>query len=522
MFDLIIRNGKIFDGTGGPSFHADIAVKDGKIAKVSKVIRDSAEREIDAAGLTVTPGFIDSHAHNDSWVLPQPLQKEKIEQGITTSIGGQCGGSPAPCTKKPEDCETIGEFGLACDVYKDMGTFLSIAKTVPQGANSMVLIGHNTVRNAVMGNAFRAPTEQELNKMKDYVRDAMEHGALGLSFGLGYNPGCYSDVPEMAALAKVAAEYGGVVTAHIRNEGDNVAAAVKEFLQVLRLSGARGVVSHIKSSDREENWGKVHNLMRLIDEANAEGLDVYADVYPYNAYNTSLLPIFAPIEFRANTKEVMIEELKKPEVRAQLRKRNVERYGREDLHWVQLNTIVNAPQYEGKRMSEVAHMMGKEDHYDALFDLLIINNLNGMACYFGISDDDVCAIMGYERAMIGTDSGVGRPGLTRYHPRLRGSFPRTLGRYVREKGACTMPEMIRKMTSMPAAVYGLDTKGLIKVNMDADICIFDEDKIIDGSDYAHCDLKNHGLSYVIVGGKIAAIDGEATGEKGGRVITREF
>ncbi len=522
MYYIIIRNGKILDGTGGPSFYADIAVKDGKIAKVSKIIRESAEREIDARGLTVTPGFIDSHSHNDSWVLLQPLQKEKIEQGITTSIGGQCGGSPAPYSGSREKAEQVGEFGLECDIYKDMSTFLSIARTVPQGANSMVLVGHNSIRDAVMGNAFRAPTEEELEKMKAFVRDAMEAGALGLSFGLGYNPGCYSEVPEMSALAKVAAEYGGVVTAHIRNEGDNVAAAVKEFLQVLRESGARGVVSHLKSSDREENWGKVHNLMRLIDEANAEGLDVYADVYPYNAYNTSLLPIFGTIEFRANSHDVMLEELKKPEVRAALRKRNVERYGREDLDWVQLNTIANAPQYEGKRMSEVAAMMGKEDHYDALFDLLILNDLKGMACYFGISDDDVCAIMGYERAMIGTDSGVGRPTLRKYHPRLRGSFPRVLGRYVREKGACTLPEMIRKMTSMPAAVYSLDTKGLIKVNMDADICIFDENKIIDGATFVDCTLKNEGLNYVIVGGKIAAVDGEATGEKGGRVITREL
>jgi N-acyl-D-amino-acid deacylase len=277
---------------------------------------------IDASGLTVTPGFIDSHSHSDSNILTYPEQIEKIEQGITTSIGGQCGGSPAPYSGSREKAEQIGEFGLECDVYKDMSTFLSIAKTVPQGANSMVLVGHNSIRDAVMGNAFRAPTEEELERMKAYVRDAMEAGALGLSFGLGYNPGCYSEIPEMSALAKVAAEYGGVVTSHIRNEGDNVAAAVKEFLQVLRESGARGVVSHLKSSDREENWGKVHNLMRLIDEANAEGLDVYADVYPYNAYNTSLLPIFGTIEFRANSHDVMLEELKKPEVRAALRRRN--------------------------------------------------------------------------------------------------------------------------------------------------------------------------------------------------------
>ena len=518
MFDLLIKNGRIIDGTGSPSYLADVAVKDGKIVKVKKGIKGDAARVIDASGLVVTPGFIDSHGHNDRTLLTYPQQIEKVEQGITTTLSGQCGGSVAPIAKYVTASKQIGEFGDQQVVYKTMGNLINIAKDRPLGSNMALLVGHGQLRRAVMGLDNRAPTEQEMAEMKALLRDALEHGAQGMSFGLFYAPGCYADVNECIELAKVVKEYEGVLAAHMREEADYLIRSVKEYLTIIRESGCRGVISHHKSYQKEENWGKVNHSLRMIDEANAKGLDVYCDVYPFVASQTNMLSMFIPRLDRSMGNEKLTQLLRTPEYRAKVRKINIDHYGKDDLKWVQVTACPEHPEYSGMLISDIAKERGQED-YEAMFDIMCDCKMVCSACFFTMCEEDVETVMAHPRAMICTDSDVAAESIF-FHPRLSASFPRVLGRYVRDRGVTSLPEMIRKMTAMPAAVYGFKTKGLVWDGFDADICIFDPDTIIDNASFDDCRAKASGLNYVIVGGQVAAENATYTGAMGGKLLLR--
>ncbi len=502
MYDLIIKNGTVIDGSGSAPYSADIAVKEGKIVCIGSNLTD-AEQIIDASGLTVTPGFIDSHSHSDSAIMNNPDQLEKIEQGITFSIGGQCGGSAAPYRKG--------------DTIHTMGEFLANAADVPQGSNISVFVGHGTLRRMVMGTELRAPTPAELEKMKDLLREGIEHGAMGISFGLIYTPSCYAQTDELIELAKVAGEYNALVVAHIRNEGDKLIEAVEEFMSVIKASGTRGVFSHHKAPYKT-NWGKVKTTLKMIDDANASGMDVYCDVYPYIASHTSLSARFIPKELHAKGAAGLVELLSDPAQRAELKEINIKKSGT-DLNWVLVASCKNHPEYEGLRIPEIAALRGTDGH-DAVFDLIRDSGNVCQACYFSMCEEDVETVLAHPRAMICTDSGVAG-GRTVFHPRLKATFPRVLGRYVREKKITTLPEMIRKMTSMPAHVYNLSGKGLIKEGYDADICIFDAEKIIDRSEFTDCVQKNEGLNYVLVAGEVVVEDAVHNGKRLGKVVPAE-
>ncbi len=498
MYDLIIKNGKIIDGTGSPRYFADIAVKNGKIARIAKGL-EGAARIIDAKGLTVTPGFIDSHSHADSALKKFPELIEKAEQGITTSITGQCGSSVVP-----EETQTAGEF-------------LDAMQNISYGVNTVLFIGHGTLRRRTVGVEDREPTAEELERMKELLRDGLEHGAAGLSFGLYYAPGCYAKLPELIELARVVAEYNGVLSAHIRSESDFVAKAVEEFITVVRETGVRGVLSHHKSCIKE-NWGKVNHTLRMIDQANEEGLELYCDVYPYCASNTSLCAVLIPIKYRDRTDEEIVKLLRDPAMRQKVYEDSRAEFG-DDLSWIMVSSCTKMPQIQGKRISEIAEEWGKS-HYDTAFDILCETNISCNVCSFSMCEEDVETVMKHPRAMICTDSGVARK-LTSYHPRLRGSFPRVLGRYVRERGVTTLHEMIRKMTAMPAAVYGLTSKGLLAEGMDADICIFDADAILDHADFVDPTKRAEGLNYVLVAGEIVAENAVYTGARPGKLLLRK-
>jgi N-acyl-D-amino-acid deacylase len=318
----------------------------------------------------------------------------------------------------------------------------------------------------------------------------------------------------------VVAEYDGIVASHIRDEGDMVAASVAEFINMLKKSGVkRGVVSHHKASNRSENWGKVHHTLKMIDDASADGLDVYCDVYPYSAFNTDLAAVFTPMEFRARTHEEHMAALDNAEEIENLRKWIINRYGSDDLSWVLTARIPGVPEFSGRYISDIAAELGT-DHLGALVELWKRSDFSGYACFFATSEDDIATVLAHPKAMICTDSGSLINPQTVHHLRLRGSFPRVLGRYVREKGVTTLPEMIRKMTSLPAYVYGFETKGAIKEGFDADICIFDADKIIDNADYKDTAKRADGLNYVIVGGEVVAENSVYNGKRIGKVIKR--
>lgn len=502
MYDLIIKNASVLDGTGADAFNSDIAIKDGKIEKLGEGL-DGAKNIIDATGLTVSPGWIDSHSHSDNAIRSFPDQREKIEQGITFSITGQCGGSVAP--KRLEDGTLL-----------TMGEFLKKAKDIPQGSSSKVLVGFNNLRRAVIGNENRAVTPEELEAMKELLREAMRGGALGVSYGLIYVPGCYASTEEVVEIAKVVKEFDGILASHIRNEGDNLLEAVEEYLFAIKESGCRAVFSHHKSA-RKPNWGKVKKSLALIDEAIAEGYDIYADVYPYCASHTGLSTTFIPKKFHYEGLKNPISLLDDPEVCEKI-KEHMDNLYEGDYSWTMIASCPAFKEYEGLTLQRIAEIRN-EHPIDAVHNIIRANK-GGGGCYFTMCEEDVEYVIKHPRVMICTDSGV-KGNATYCHPRLRASFPRALGMYARERGVVSIPEMIRKMTSMPAHVYKLEGKGVIAEGMDADLCIFDAEKIIDRADFKNCFAKNEGLNYVILDGKIVVRDGVYNGTRAGRVILQK-
>ena len=368
-----------------------------------------------------------------------------------------------------------------------------------------------------MGNEDRAPTAAELQTMKDLLAESVDHGSLGISFGLQYAPGCFSQTDELIELAKVAAAHGGMASAHLRNEGEFLLESVTEFIEILRQSGARGVLSHHKAL-HAPNWGKVHQSMALLEAAVAEGIEIYSDAYPYTASSTSLTACFIDKQYLSGSTQDILNRLADPKIRQHIKQMNVDFYG-EDLSGVLVIGCGNFPEYEGLRVPEIAKLQGTDDHHDAVLAILQGSLESNKACYFSMCEEDIKFVLSHPRTMVCTDSSVAATNAV-YHPRLRASFPRVLGKYVREEKIVPLEEMIRKITSLPAHVYNLPTKGLLKEGYDADICVFDPDKIIDRSEYCNCSLGCEGLNYVLVGGGIAAVNGVSTGARNGCVLLR--
>ncbi len=483
MYDLVIRGGLVYDGLGGEPKICDIAINAGTIALVGEVA-DSGKREIDAKGLCVTPGFIDSHSHGDSSVRKTPAMEVITEQGITTALTGQCGASIYPVPEKGPD-QSAKEFFDGLKAHR-------------AGMNFALFVGHSALRKTVMGKRMDEPTAEEMAQMKKLLADGMKEGAMGLSLGLGYVPSVYSKREELIELAKVIKEYNGILVAHIRNESDTVVEAVEEFIQVANAAGVVGVISHFKAC-KARNHGKVVDMIAKVDEAVAEGHPIYMDVYPYLATSTSISAVFVTKELLSRPTEEIIEELKKPEVRA-AQQAWAEPLQGSDLEFAMVVGAKRTPQFIGMRLSEIAAAQGKTP-YDACYDLLIENNMVAKGVYFSINENDMMRVMAHPRCMIGTDGG-NVAGLTRYHPRNRGTFPRAIGKYVREKGVVSLSEMIRKITSLPASVYGFTKKGRIAEGMDADLCIFDYATLRDKSTFVEPAQRNVGLNYVIIGGEI--------------------
>ena len=509
MYDIIIRHATVVDGTGAPAYRADVALKNGKIARIAPEINEPGA-VIDAAGLTLTPGFIDSHSHSDEMLLTHPDQIEKIEQGITVTVGGQCGGSLAPSKK------TIS-FNGDENVCRTMGALLTATRDWPLGTNLATFVGHRSLRLAVMGPDNRDPEPHEMQQMLDLLTDALEHGAMGISFGLIYAPSCYAQTEELVEFAKVCAQHGALVAAHIRDERSKVVEATAEFIDILRRSGARGVLSHHKAAN-QDNWGKVRTTLQMVDDAIAEGVDIFLDAYPYTASHTSLATTLVPKEYHARGAQGLVEVLSDPAQRQAIREADQKRF-HDDRNWILVVKCAAYPEYIGLRLPEIAEKRGT-DVYDAAFDIIRDSENVCSACFFTMCEDDVEYVLKHPRVMIGTDAAVAGNAAA-YHPRLRGTFPRVLGRYVRERNVTALEEMIRKMPSLPATVYGLHGKGRIAEGYDADLCIFDADKIIDRAEYAACHNRAEGLNYVLMNGEIVVENAVYNGKRRGKVLLRK-
>lgn len=517
--EIIFRDAAIYDGTGGPCYHGDVAVKEGKIAAIGRRLPLRAPREVDCKGLALSPGFIDSHSHQDMALEAHPACRNALEQGITTLVGGMCGESPAPLNpERLEDCLRVTgrpANDRALKAREHMADYLAYLKETPLGANCAFLVGHGNLRACVMGYESRKATEAELAEMQALLAECMDGGARGLSFGLIYPPGSYADTEELTAMARVVAERGGLFTVHMRSENSGLIEATDEMLRVAEQSGARCVISHHKATGGKLNWNKTAATLALMEQAARRGVDVFCDQYPYTASATGLSTNI-PDKMHALGVEKLLELLS-PARREELRpaicgsKTPEERFQYTMIGWSESH-----PEYAGRMLNEIAREQGI-DPYDLQCDLLISDRLGTSGIFHTMCEQDVERVMAWHRTMIGTD-GVSYGNNAPAHPRTFATFPRVLGRYVREKQVITLEEAIRKMTSLPAAVYQLKGKGLLREGMDADLVLFDPETIGDRADYTHPLEKNRGLRMVLVNGQIAVEDNLATGILAGRQV----
>lgn len=522
MYDILIQNASVIDGTGRPAYKADVAVRDGKI--VLNPALDSAAEVIDAAGLVVCPGFIDSHSHGDSILGTVAGRLCKTNQGITTELTGQCGMTTYPVSTDPEKRNMqllalgVKETPEDFDTFTDLAHYLQWAEKQPLTCNFKIYMGHTALRIAAMGFDARKPTEAELEHMKSMLREAMEHGAMGLTSGLIYSPSCYAEEEELVELCKIVAEYDGIYATHMRNEASDVLEAVQEAITVAERAGCRLDISHHKICGRD-NWGLSVQTLQLIHEAISRGVRITLDVYPYTASCTHL-NVCLPAAFFSHGPEKMGRLLADPAVRAELKAEMMALDGRYrhcgGWSGILVTSAPKNPEAMGLTIEEYAGKLGK-DPFDTFFDLVQQNGHAAQAIYFSMSEEDLQRIMADENAVVGTD-GLVKDLDTPTHPRGFASFPKAIRYFVREKKLFTLEEMIRKMTSLPAERFGIRNKGAILDGYDADLLLIDPDRVADRADYTNGMALCDGIERVIVAGVTVYRDQQLTGAAPGRFI----
>jgi len=521
-YDILIENGRVIDGAGNPWFRADVGVVGDRIEAVGRLGGADAERRIDARGLIVAPGFIDIHSHSDYTVLIDPRVESKVRQGVTTEVVGNCGSSAAPMNQEVRAYRETYMRALLGEEFEfnweTMEDYLNLIDAGGASFNVVALVGQGTVRQNVMGHDDRPPTEQELEAMRRLVAEAMEDGAWGMSTGLIYPPSCYADTDEIVELAKVLADYGGVYFSHIRGEGETLLEAVREAIEIGERAGVPVEIAHFKASGKA-HWGKTRESLRLVEEGRRRGVDVTFDQYPYIASSTGLAA-YLPHWVHEGGAEKLLERLRDPETRRRIAEEPVTIS--RDWDAIMVVFAQNHPQYEGKTITEIAKLEGKEP-LDAVFDLLLAEDAQVSIVAFGMSEDDVRRVMRSPYGMVGSDGRAVAPrgvlGKGKPHPRYYGTFPRVLGHYVRE-GVISLQEAVRKMTSMPAQRLGLRDRGLLREGFKADITIFDPDRVKDEATFTDPHRFASGIPYVIVNGTIVIDGSEHTGALPGKALRK--
>jgi N-acyl-D-amino-acid deacylase len=530
MWDLLIRQAQVIDGSGTPSFPADIAIRGDTIAEIGRVTPSEARVHIDGTGLTVAPGFIDLHTHSDYTLLVNPLAESKIQQGVTTEVIGNCGTSAAPLGDEGYPivrARMQQQYGL--DVgWRTLAGYLGRLAEGGSAVNVVPIVGHGTVRSAVMGYAQRQPTSTELSRMQALVAEAMRDGAFGLSTGLVYAPGCYADTDEIVELTKIVGRAGGMYFSHIRGESDTVLEAAQEAVRVGERAGVAVQISHLKSAGRD-NWGKTPALLGILDQANARGLDVTGDMYPYTAGATSLGALLPPWVHEGGLAK-LLPRLRDLDVRARIR-RDIEQ-GLEGwwnparaAGWsgVQISRASNQHTYQGMRLTEIAALR-QQDPLDAALDILLAEEGNAGVVLFMMEEAQVQTILRHPRVMIGSDAGATAPygalGRGHPHPRAYGTFPRILGTYVRELALMPLEEAVYRMSGLTAWRLGLTDRGFIRPQYKADLVIFDAQQVADQATYESPHLYPLGVRGVVVNGQVVLRDGERLPVLPGRVLLR--
>ncbi len=498
-YDLIIRGGKVVDGSGNPWYHADIAIKNDRIAEIGQLSNHEAKRLIDAHGLVVAPGFIDPHTHALRGIFEVPNAESALLQGVTTLTEGNDGSSPYPIDRHYTDIDNL--------------------RISPNWA---VFVGQGTIRQRVIGFGLRKATPDEMERMKQMVRDAMEQGALGISTGLFYVPGSFTSTEEVIELSKVAAEYNGIYISHIREEAAQLIDSVQETIRIGEEANIPVQITHHKVIG-VENWGASIESLRLVDEARKRGVDVTIDQYPYTASQTSINALI-PQWAQAGGREEMLSRINSAETYSTIKNEVVAKIlydrGGGDPKNVFISRNSWDPDMAGKNLAELAIDAGleptPENAADVVFD--IIRGGGATAVYHAIGPEDVDRIMQHPATAIGSDGPVGVFGEGAPHPRQYGTFARVLGLYVRERKVLSLEEAIRKMSSQSARRLGIHDRGLITKGYFADIAIFDPDEIIDKATFENPHQYAIGTKFVLVNGTVVVENGQHTGARPGRIL----
>jgi N-acyl-D-amino-acid deacylase len=519
--DLVIRNGKVVDGTGNPWFYADVAVKTDRIVQVGQ-IAGPAKREIDAKGLVVAPGFIDMHSHSDFLLLEDGNAESKIRQGVTTEILGE--GSSAGPTKGKLVARPISVANKQAQI-RTLGEYFDAVEHAGIAVNVASYVGAGSIWQCVMGHSFERPSPDQLNQMKDLVAEAMRDGAFGLSTALIMPPGSLATTADLVELCKVVREHGGIYSSHIRDEGLGVFDSVKEAITIGEQAGVPVDVIHLKIAD-EQYWGRMNEVIAMIEAARKRGVNVQANVYPYTRGNNDLSSIIPPWAHEGG-REQMVARLKDPAVRPRL-KRDIENglpnwynhYTAVGRDWSRM-LISGNNAYRGQTMDRVIANK-KAEPLDVLFDLLIENKGSVSTVYAHHTEADMNLALAQPWCSVGSDgSAYATNGPLRRghpHPRNFGTFPRVLGVYVRERGLLRLEDAVRKMTSLNAAKLGMRDRGALQAGQFADITIFDPERVIDHSTYTDPFQYNSGIEYVIVNGQLVLDRGTHTGARPGRAL----
>ncbi len=531
--DIAIRNGLIADGTGSEPFTGDVFVTGDKISLISKRSRSSppfdisGKLTIDANGLTVAPGFIDTHGHSEFTLLADPRAEGKISQGVTTEINGNCGLSAAPLMGEAlhQRESDLAEYGIR-ERWETLGEYFRILEGRIPAVNCATLTGHGNLRACVAGYQDRQLTPSEWEAVCDLLVDSVREGSLGISTGLIYPPGVYSDTEELIAICKalVKAVEGRmcIYASHMRSEGDRLVESIEETVRIAEDSGIRVHISHLKTSG-ERNWHKIDEALSTIDEARARGCGVTCDRYPYTASSTDLDSLLPAWVFEGGA-ETEIERLRSPEIRGRIRGEILaEQPDREYWKRVIVTSVLTEQNrwMEGKSVFSIAERHGCEP-VDALLRILIDERLRVGAIFLTMNDENLSKILVKPYAMIGSDSSArSTDGPTRRgkpHPRGFGTFPRFLGRLAPADLQMGTGEAVRRITRLPAVTFGISQRGVLREGAYADITIFDRLRIRDRATYEEPFLTAEGIQYVIVNGVPAVWEGVITGERAGRIV----
>lgn len=522
-FDILIRNGMILDGTGKSEFFADIGIKAGKILAIENqgiIDAESAIKIINAKELKVTPGFIDIHTHTDTGLFINPNAESKIRQGVTTEVAGQDGSSVAPRDlDKPDE-----EYSIEKRNWKSFEDFYELLEKNGTAVNWATFVGQGTLRGIVVGEDDRPASNEEIESMKRLAAEALEQGVFGISSGLEYTPGSFASTEEITELCKVMETYGGIYTTHMRNEDDRVLEAIQEAIAITKGAGIPLNISHLKLQGKE-NWNKIDQAFELIQKANESGLKITFDRYPYTAFSTGLSNLF-PLWSREGGTEKFLQRLEDKNELEKMKAHVLSRVSKLSSWDAVLIAGVDKNEnkiYEGKTIGQIVSQTG-EDPFEFTRRLLIDENGRVSMCGFGMSEENTKKILAYPLGMVASDGSAratyGKLSEGNPHPRSYGTFPRYLGRYVRDEKIISLPEAIRKITLLPAETLGIPNRGKIEIGNYADIVCFNYGSIIDKSDYVNPHQYPEGINYVLVNGEVVIENGEHTGKLPGKVLRR--